>query len=610
MTITARPSPSPRRHLGLLIVAGLAWLAPAEHAAAQLPPPGDAGPAATAGVPGIVPAAAPAPGPAAAPAAGTDKDADGALVRVDVVVTAVSGGNVYLDKGRAEAIEPGDSILLYPMGHSPVPATVRAVSRTSSRAELAPGSPTLAIGDRGEVVMPAARRQSVAPQDAQDGQTAPGKTDHPEWSQDKESFDGTQPLLAPAFGILPEERPMKVYGRVFTQFNGTWDQQNDNSFELWRTGANVTVENPFGQGGQVHVAGDIWRRDSELGSGGGEQTSRARLDRASYLWGGTRYSTERWEVGRFLQHAFPELGVLDGFEVEHRTAGGGLVGGSFGSMPEPFAEMKSGQDVQGAVFYRSDPGDDDPLRFGVAYQNTWHEGAQDRNLFVGTFDADLSDLVSVFGEALVDVYGSGDSVKDKGLEVTEARVNGLWRVDPHTGVGVHVSHVRWPELKRHEFGDLTPEQLQDNEVTRVGADAWHDVTEHLRVNGQVDSWQDQNDTGMSGNLRAALRELLWSRGEVAVDLFITEGAFTKGTGVRVSGNRAIDDIGFATLSWETSSYDSDSVASGGDNLDQQALRASLDRALGEGWTVSLYAERRLGGSTDSYNVGIFVQERF
>jgi len=339
-------------------------------------------------------------------------------------------------------------------------------------------------------------------------------------------------------------------------------------------------------------------RESLPEDGADEQYTRGRLDRASYRWGDTRQDADRIQVGRFLQHEFSVLGLLDGVEYVHRTDTGSRLGASFGYIPEVYDNLQTGNDLQASAFWRSAAEGSEPVTVGVALQNTWHDGEQDRNLLVGSFDAQPADDVSFSAETLVDFYGSEDTIKDDGVELTEARLYGRWRLSPISGVGLHATHVRWPETKGIEYGDLTPEQVADSRVDRVGVDGWRQLDEHLRVDGRLDVWQDEDESGQSGNVRAALRNVFWERGEVAADVFGTSGEFSDGRGLRLSAARAFETLGYGTLSWELSDYTTDTEDDSTDLL-QQALRASLDTALGSGWTMSAYTEHRFGDSQDS-----------
>jgi hypothetical protein len=568
--------------------------------------------------PGDGAGSAPSAQPAAAEDAGAQDAAGAGVVRVAATVAAVSGGGVYLDKGRDAHIEPGDAVVIQALGGPAVPGVIQSVSRTSARAALAPGAPAVAIGDRAEVLVPKARLvPAPAAGDRAAGSQAPAVPEHPPWSAGAEDFDADRPLLAPAAVLPAAEKPMLVDGRWFSQFNGVWDTENHNAFELARTGVELNAENPAGTGGRLHLLGEVNWRASDISGGEDDRDTAGRLDRASWTWGGTREDKDRVEAGRFLQNAFPELGVLDGVEAAHRTDSGDWFGASFGYMPEPFPDMKTGRDLQVAVYYRtgSESGRAEPLALGLAYQNTWHEGSQDRNLFVGTLDAELSETVSLDAAAEVDLYGpGGDSIYRDGLSITDAWARGQWRPADDAGLGLHVSRVRWPEMKRDEFADLTPQQIADSAVTRYGADGWYDVSQHLRVDGRLDLWSDDEDSGSSSSLRAALRDVAWERGEVSVEVFCTDGTFTEGHGLRVSLSRSFESLGAGALSWETSTFTSGTELDGNDDKRQQALRASLDTTLGlglgEDWSLSLYGERRFGDEQGSHTLGIYVQERF
>jgi hypothetical protein len=527
-------------------------------------------------------------------------EAPAAVVRIEVTVTAVAAQTAYLDKGREDHIEPGDAVVLRPPAGAAVKAVVRSVARNSCRVELAAGADHVAIGDRGEVIVPAVR--FAAPE--------PPPDEHPPWTADDEGYDPSQPLLA-APVTRPEDRPVRVHGRYYLDFAGTWDSEQDSEYQLWRTGVDVTVENPFADGGEAHFVGELFRHDVDLASGPDDTTNLARPDRASYLWGGTRERPDSFQVGRFLQSEFPELGVIDGVEASHRLESGGRVGASFGYLPEWFPDMRTGQDLQAAVFYRRDADERSPLSWGLAYQNTWHEGAQDRNLFVADFDAALAEDVTLSGEALVDYYGpGGDELKGDGPQLTEAHLAGNWRLDPHAGVGVRASRTRWPEEKRDEFGQLSPEQVQHGHVTRYGVNGWKGLGEHWRLDARVDGWTDEDQTGSSGDVRATLSDLLWKDGDLVLTVFGTHGEFTEGRGVRLAARSALGVLGYGSLSWETADYESDQLGGVHADTEQQALRASLDSDLGRGWSLSLYAERRTGDGLESTSLGLFLQESF
>lgn len=535
--------------------------------------------------------------------ANDDDDGEGVTAqrRVEVTVTAASGGAVYLDKGRSQKIEVGDAVELWPLSGPTVFGVISFVSYSSSRVELPAGAAEITPGVRGEVRIPESRFE-----EPEDERLPPRRP----WTSEEVGYDTDQPLLAPLVSVSPGDREAELHGRVFFQFSANDDRQNGNTFGLWRTGVDARVRNPFGRGGELRIDGEVFRRSLKLDDGDDSSTTRGKLDRAYYAWGGTREAPDSWRAGRFVQHAFSELGVLDGVEYAHRVDDGALWGASFGAMPEPFPEQNTGEDVQAAVFYRREASETEPTAWGVAYQNTWHRGEQDRNLLVGTVDSRVSESGTLHAVALVDYYGPGDTVKDDGLELTEAHVNALWRTTDAGGVGVHATHLRWPELKRNQFGDLTNAQLLDNRVTRVGLNGWQRLSDDLRLDARLDSWFDQDDDGESGSLRTVLRDVFGDHDELSAEVFFSQGATTDARGLRLGARSYFERLGSAALTWELTRFDQDALVLGEGERRQQALRASLDSELGDGCSLSLFAERRTGDDVDSYNYGVFLQERF
>ena len=105
----------------------------------------------------------------------------GGVSRIDVRVTASSGGSIYLDKGRVASIQPGDEVVLYPLGEGIVNATIQSVSKSSSRCTVLSGSVRVDIGTRGEVLVMESRSSSDAER-SQDSTGSRPVPQHPGWS--------------------------------------------------------------------------------------------------------------------------------------------------------------------------------------------------------------------------------------------------------------------------------------------------------------------------------------------------------------------------------------------------------------------------------------------
>jgi hypothetical protein len=535
----------------------------------------------------------------------------GAVSRIEVRVTATSGGSVFLDQGRASGIQIGDEVLLYSPSGGIVSGTIQSVSRNSSRCSVAFGAASIDIGTRGEILVPEDRRQSLdqGRSDAQEKETGRKVPDHPPWTSPPENWNEERPLLAPAFSQPPSERDTRTYGRLYGQYLHTWNFRNSrNQYSLGRLGTDVWMENPFHRGGGLHLDGELNRRDLLLGGTGSEVDSPGRLDRFSYYWGRSEDAPFQGEFGRFLQSEIPELGILDGAELIYRTESADRIGVSLGAMPEPFPDLKTGDDLQTAVFYRFVPDGEEEFSAAVAYQKTWHRGRSDRDLVVGTLDyASPGGTFFLHESVLGDFYGSSDNLKTKAFEITEAHLNGMFRFRPDRGVGVHFSQIRWPQLLRREFLPVFVRQMRSDWVMRYGLFTWRELTETLRLDGRLDHWEDQDrQAGTTWDVRLALRDWLFERGEVAVSIYDTNGIFTSGLGGRLSLHKYFAQ-GSASVSYDLNGYES---LAGPENVFQQAVRATLDCNLGSGRSASLFANYWFGARQDSLALGLFLQKRF
>ncbi|MCB9899582.1 MAG: hypothetical protein H6825_16365 [Planctomycetes bacterium] len=552
-----------------------------------------------------------APPPAAA---SSESDEAGDWLRVQTVVTSVSVGQVYFEVGRLAGVEPGDEAWVYPIGGASVKGEVAAVSSTSCRVLLDDEGDGIAIGDRAEVVVPVARLQiegqledEAAGVPQGDGKTIP---DHPPWTMDASEFDASQPLLTAVDSPTRAERPMEVRGRSWFTYDVTKDGGFvDRTYTLSRLGAEAWLENAFGKGGTLHVDGEVFHRSSSIDGSTDTSETKGRLDRASWSWGGTRDEPRRLEVGRFLQHEFPELGLLDGVEVSRRDAEGDRIGASVGYMPEPFADQQTGSDSQVALFMRDDGGGEDDLALGAALQGTWHKGKADRQLVLGTAEYTPDGPFSMRGAVWADYYGPNDTVKKDGFEFTEVRLSGTYRIGSRSGVSVNGSRLRYPELLRNEFSPITAEALLDNQTTRVGLSAWQQVTDDVRVDERVDRWTDQDDSGGSAELRTRIRNVPWDRGALSLAVFTRTGGTSDGDGFRVGVSRAFDG-GSVDLTSEFSTYTSQDGINGG-SIDEmhRILRASVFLSISSLTSVSIFLEDR-AGDLDSTHLGVFLQRRF
>ena len=559
--------------------------------------------------------------------AGSTHAQDPAFERIEFTVTAVAGRSVYLDVGRADGLEPGDSVRLFPLAGAVLEGKLRAVSKSSSRAELSVNA-TVQVGDRGEILIPSSRLapkpapKPDQPDDPADDATEPVSPrreeefpprpveEHPPWQDPPAGWDQTVPLLAPSSARSAAERPPRWRGRLWSRFSHTTDNSGTGrEFESLRAGADVLYLNPFGRGGEVDLDIEYSRRMTDTGDPLDESDSVLRAERFSYRFGGLRDDPVAWEVGRFLQRGFSEFGLLDGTEYARRLSNGDTVGASIGFLPEPNDQLDTGNDFQGAGYYRYVSNADEDVVLALGYQKTWHNGRADRDLFVATGDWRLADRTYAYGTAWIDWYTGSDAAKSSGPEVTQLFLNVSHRLEGGDGVGVFLSHVKWPSLLRNEFSTVAVGGIADFEVTRIGVNGWTQLRDDVRLSGRLDQWEDQDDSGGGGEIRIDLRDWLYEDGRVSLAIFDTRGATSSGIGWRVAADRRMP-AGFVSLTWQTTDFQQDGFDGEQENLLHQVLRASYDTQLAADWDLSLFAEERFGDEQDSRAIGFYLQRRF
>ncbi|HEX6882995.1 MAG TPA: hypothetical protein VF530_06415 [Planctomycetota bacterium] len=540
------------------------------------------------------------------------------FVKVEVTCTALAGDGVYLDQGRDSGLEPGDRLRLEALEGPLRLGKVVSVSRTSARAELTGGVEGVDVGARGFVFVPKLR---LAPPPSPSPAPAPPATageveptapqpraiEHPPWTAPPVEWSQDTPLLAPAHGVAPEDRPRTFDGLVGTTVDWTRDDAGDEprSFLVTTLGAEGRLTNPFGRGGELAFDLEQFWRASDTGAGR-EDESHLRLDRLSYAWGGAQAARGRGEVGRFLQQEFPELGFLDGLELVRRVGRASTLGTSLGFLPVPDDLFQSGDDFQVALFGRYASSAERRLALGLAYQKSWHEGAADRDLVATQLEWHPAASTALFASALVDLYTSGDELKGAGPELTQLFVNATQRWTSDSGMGLFASRFRFPELLRDEFSGVTAAEIADAVNDRVGVDAWAPLGPHLALLGRLERWADEEDSGGGGRARLTWRDALGPGGPLTCEVHANDGKFSATRGLRVGARKRLE-AGSLGLSWDATDFDQESVD---EDLLQHAVRAELELGLGRWWFLALYAETRFGDEQDALSLGFTLQRRF
>lgn len=530
-------------------------------------------------------------------------DEQTAVESIDLRVTVASGRTLTVDRGRSSGLRAGDRVMFLPLGASAFEGVVRLVEENSAQVDLDGIELSVEPGLRGEVRIPAARLEELAQQERK-----PATPEHPPWQRAPEEWDQSKPLLAPVESPTPDARPSEVHGRAYTLLDFVDDNQGgDRQYLRSLTGFDTVWTNPFGAGGRLTFDGAFSYRVAES-DGETETESILRLERLSYAWGGDRDRPHRVEVGRFLSHEFPELGILDGVEYAYRLKGGSRIGASFGGLAVPFDKLETDGDVAASVFFRVVTDERETLALGGAFQKTWHDGEADRDLFLATADWRIAERTFFRGAAWVDFYGSEEQFEDEGVELTQLQL----RVDQRFakgGLGLFASRYKWPDLLRDELPTTTTTDLPDFEVSRVGIDGWGQVSEHLRLGARIEAWEDEEDDGNAAELRVGLPDLLWDRGTLDLSVFGNQGRFSDVFGGRISAMRWFGPHALR-LTYELRQFEQSGFTGEQSTLLQDIIRAGFDMALGRNWNVSIDTYTRFGDEQDAFGLTLYLQRSF
>jgi hypothetical protein len=519
-------------------------------------------------------------------------------------VTSVAGIAVHLDLGEADGVRVGDRVRFALAGATAASGRVQSISQNGARVELDPGSPVPPPGTRGELRVP---RERLAAGGAQ-APTAPGAP--VVWSQPAQEWEEGRPLLAPAFGRAPEDRPRSLWGRAWVRYDTSSDAENDARYGLGAVGADLALDNAFGLADTLRVAGELYSRTSDVEGGQYEyDESRARLDRLSWTLGDQAERTHRIEVGRFLQREFPELGVLDGAEWRLRAGSASAFGASLGWMPDAFDLEQDLDDLQAAVFGRFAFDERGRHTLAAAYQSTWHDGEADRNLFVVRAESLASETLALRAVAWIDLYTSDDVIKGSGTELTEAQLSATWSAaEGGGGLGLFALHRAYPELLRAEYAGLSPQTVQDGELDRIALTGWTPLGKSARLDGRAELWSDESDEGVTGEAGLTLREVLGEASQLTLAGQWVEGGATSGPGARLALGKTFGTTA-ATLGWQSYWYEQDTLEFSSTDLAQHTLYGTLDLPIGRSWTLSLLGDRTIGDSLDAWSAGILLQVR-
>lgn len=524
----------------------------------------------------------------------------GETVEVELRVTAVIGGMLYLDRGSDDGLAPGDDVDFFPTGEARRSGRILSVAKRSARAEIigSGAGSDLPIGTRGLARVPAARLGS-----------SEGATPLP-WTSQEGNWDPDRPLLADLPVTKAEERESRWRGRWTSRFDlQSSSEPGSTRYFQGRTGLDLSASNPFGRGGEFQFDGELQVREFDTGDGGDDDTTRAQVDRLSYAWGGGRQDARGFEVGRFLQSGMPEFGVLDGVEGSLRLSETSVFGASLGFMPEVFAGRDPTDNLQIAASYRREARELDDLSWGVGLQKTWDSGESDRDLIVLRAQQRPSERWSWSVSSWIDHYGSSEAVKDAGFELTELHGHLSWRGEEGAGASLNVSRLRWPDLLRREFPSLLAQDLADTEVTRLGLSVWVPASERVQVHARADAWEDEDRSGGGGEVGASVRGVLGETSRLGASVFVQDSPFSSFLGARFHADRWTSAGAFG-LAYEWTEFDQDGFLASQGELTHQVLRGSWSHSFGEHWSASLDVDERFGDQQASQSISFSVQLGF
>ena len=530
---------------------------------------------------------------------------------VAVRVLAVNGQLAQVDRGKEAGVEPGDRVRLSPFGSAERFGRVQSVAERTSWVVLIPGpngENGVDVGTPGEIELPSARRRNSEEGADYRERSGPLPETEPVWAVPAREGDPQRPLLE-QLGTRSEERPERWQGRFWSSAHISAEREFRNSHSVFaRSGIDLEGENLFGHAGVLQLRLEFDFRSWDAEGEAAEHETALRLERASYRRGGHRHETQRLEAGRFLQHGFPELGLLDGIEVQWGRPDRARVGLSAGWIPEATQELTTGNDFQLAAFYRDERGgtalEDARLRWGAALQQTWNDGQADRQLVLLQTDW-IQRGFAWRNSAWLDVYDSDDLGKEAGIEPTLAYSMLNWNRQ-EWGASLGLRHWRYPSLLRFQAGHFPLLELYSDRTTRYDISAWWKAQPGLRLRMRLDHWASRDRDGNGVELRADLDDFLADRLRTSLAVFQHDGSFTQVLGVRVDQSLPAW-AGSWRMQAETARYDE---RYSGEASTEHQVRAHWFHSMSTGWSLSVDAGWRFGAEQNNPSLSLYCSRSF
>jgi len=508
-------------------------------------------------------------------------------------------GAVVVDRGRRDQVQLGDRVIFAPRNGQVVHGSVTSVEERTALVELVDRRVALAVGTKGEVMVPRARLEAAAPAPANPtGEPTQRPAGDDDWRPG-------MPLLGSTRPPRPAERRATLTGRAFAAVDlvRTLDSFSQS---FLRTGGDVEIENAEGAGGTFRFAGEFDLLTETTGNSGAD----LRVYDLSYVHGGNRFEPMRWQVGRFLQHDMPEFGILDGAEVGYRLENGDRFGGSFGFLPELDEDMESGNDLQLAGWYLGTTDLSERLTWGLGAQKSWHHLDADRDLLVAKVRYLPEDGWDLATTVWIDLYTGQDTGKGSGLGLTRANGFATRRWDGAGGLEFNYDHEEYPETLRHELPQMVqPQALLDAHQDRLSGHAFWNASAstiwHLRATG----WIDEERTGGSVEVGCDVIGLLADRARTGITGFDVQGLTNSLVGLRIDHGGTFS-FGRLDLLYELGFVHHEGFQDDRDDLLQHRLGALCTSNLGARWDLTFHADGTLWDDELSFGVGFYLQRTF
>jgi hypothetical protein len=504
-------------------------------------------------------------------------------------------GSIVVDRGKRDLVQVGDRVVFSPRNGPVLHGSVTVVDERTALVELVDRTAVVAIGTRGQVMVPRTRLAAAT-------KTPPPTS--PPHAADADEWRPGMPLLGTTRPPRPEERAAMVTGRTFVGADlvrtlGSYSQS------FLRTGGEVEVDNIAGDGGTLRFAGEF----TLLTETSGREGADLRLYDLSYEHGGTRFAPLRWQIGRFLPRDMPELGLLDGAEIGYRLENGDRFGGSLGFLPELDDDMATGTDLQVAGWYLGTSDLSERLTWGLAFQKTWHHRDADRDLFVAKVRCLPASGWDLAATLWIDVYDGSDAGKGKGLGLTRANALAAHRWASAGGLEFAYDHEEYPETLRDDTPQqVLPQTLLDAHQDRLSAHGWW-LDGGTRWHARATGWIDEERQGGAIEFGCDLDGLLAAGTRTGVTVFDVQGLTSSVLGVRFDHGGAFAG-GRLDLLYELGFVHHEGFPADRDDLLQHRLALLCSTDLGSRWNATFHADGTLWDDELSLGVGFYLQRNF